>query len=446
MAESKKLGKAALALLAALLFSAVSVLACFSQADLYAVEVVLNKPNVTYDLSKLRVEQVEPGVYAYRSPVDSRLLVALSELELPPWSGKFLGVRVQVPLRTVLQQAYSCGVELATVTVLGPLEVELDAGEGEVSLDLGELYLKGPAVLLFEPALEVSAQKPLKLSASGVLELQGDRASYLVTTPCFAAYGGDCVRVAMVIPGFDEPMSAEPGAYRVKAVVSWVSSEKVSGKFLVRVKGVILDQAAAGWKTEERAFFGATISKAVDGLEVKVSFTRRSLTARVEGEGSLSRALEEVEKLVKALGLPCALEPSGTEEVKVVPAYDVSRDEMVAALKAELEWLSSTGVISGLSSGDVEAIAEAAQVGFAGWNSRLVWSDGWKPYSSVEGALLVRCVKAPPQLMSFEAFERIPYRAEEVEAPQLDSLLAYAGAAALAAALLLAVIFFLRRR
>ncbi|MEM2598005.1 MAG: hypothetical protein QXT50_05015, partial [Thermofilum sp.] len=133
MAESKKLGKAALALLAALLFSAVSVLACFSQADLYAVEVVLNKPNVTYDLSKLRVEQVEPGVYAYRSPVDSRLVVALSELELPPWSGKFLGVRVQVPLRTVLQQAYSCGVELATVTVLGPLEVELDAGEGEVS-------------------------------------------------------------------------------------------------------------------------------------------------------------------------------------------------------------------------------------------------------------------------------------------------------------------------
>lgn len=83
--------------------------------------------------------------------------------------------------------------------------------------------------------------------------------------------------------------------------------------------------------------------------------------------------------------------------------YDIGEEEVKKALEAELEWLIESGVVSGLSEEDLEAIVSAAELGCAGWNSKLVWSDGeWIPYELADGAMILRCVGVPPSL-SFPA-------------------------------------------
>lgn len=369
----KRAEGAVLISVAALLLVAAPVLACFSQADLCAVEVVLSKPGVSYDLSKLNVEQVEPGVYAYRSPADSRLLVLISEQRLRPESGeKFLAVRVQVPLRRVLVHKLGWQASCSEKLVYGPVELELNSGIGEASLDLGVLNLTEAAILMFKPVLEASGAS--KLSAGGVLELHGEKDSYRINTPCIAAFDKECVRIAVIIPGYDVPMEVEAGTYTVKAVVSWASSSSVKGEFRVHV-------------------------------------------------------------------LSCPPKPQEDIEETVAPAYNVSHDELAAVLRAELEWLTRAGVVSGLSSEDVEAITGAAHVGYAGWNSRLIWWDGgWRPYYEAGVAVLVRCVAAPPQVMNLEAVELIPYRAESGGTAVAQNLipLYVSAAVALTAALIVA--------
>lgn len=61
------------------------------------------------------------------------------------------------------------------------------------------------------------------------------------------------------------------------------------------------------------------------------------------------------------------------------------------ALRIELEWLSEQRILFGLDETDLTALAEQAKAGLAGWNSRLVYSQGkWVPYYDSEAPVLLR--------------------------------------------------------
>ena len=78
----------------------------------------------------------------------------------------------------------------------------------------------------------------------------------------------------------------------------------------------------------------------------------------------------------------------------------------------ELRWLRDIGVVKDLSDGDIVEIMDRAVLGYAGWNSRLVYSvkeGGWIPYAEVEGAVLIKklgcSVSFNPEIVPKEAPE-----------------------------------------
>ena len=87
------------AFVAILALSGALSLACYSPADAYAVEVVLNKPGVSYNLSKLAGVECVVAVsyfgsyaaYAYKSHYDDRLVVVVSKQGLKHANVQALG-------------------------------------------------------------------------------------------------------------------------------------------------------------------------------------------------------------------------------------------------------------------------------------------------------------------------------------------------------------------
>jgi hypothetical protein len=401
-------------LLLLLLYTLQVAAACLSPADTYAVEVVLSKPGVSYSLGRLlgalEVDYAGGRAYAYRSHYDERLVVLLSEQEL---AGKrYLGVRLQVPVAekavTVLRCRFSAG-GCSTRLPVGRV-VNITAGTGEATLDLGELRLS-TVFVLFKPVLRV-VEGGANFTVSGELTLEsvtgveppraGGRA-YRVPMPCLLERGEPCFRVLVLIPGYDAPLRVEEGVYRATLKLSWHSTG--SAKVVVEelellCKGEVLPQPLPrGWSLE-----GGVLAGNIGSARVSVYLENGTCEAVIPGSsGSLQKEVEEQLRRLLSPTDPAGLklECSSAVESRLEPAVEVGEEEVRAALRRELEWLVENGVVEGLNSGDVEAIIAAARLGYAGWNSRLVWHAGaWMPYSEVPGAALLRCSTGAPEVFS----------------------------------------------
>ncbi|MEM0376351.1 MAG: hypothetical protein QXI90_01040 [Thermofilum sp.] len=82
----------------ALLASIAAAQPCPEPEDLYAVEAVLSAPGARLDFRALKdAREVAPGVYAYRSGFDTRVVVLLYYSAAPPLGVSFPTVRFQVP-------------------------------------------------------------------------------------------------------------------------------------------------------------------------------------------------------------------------------------------------------------------------------------------------------------------------------------------------------------
>ncbi len=389
-----------------------ATLACVSQADFYAVEVVLNKPGVTYDLSKLvGTTQVyyEGQAYAYRSRYDDRLIVLVSEQQLAPDGEKHLSVRLQAPLKLGEVTLHYCALNVQCFDPGGLArgKVVLKAGSGSSTVALGTLKVESGCALQFKPVLvPQDLDGDANLTVSGVLLLSGP-SEYRVAMPCLLSIGEPCFRVLMLIPGYDAPTPIEPGEYSVALELSWKSSkDAVVHVSIEPMQGFPFydNVGKLGWSIE---FYqgGFTATKSVEDADIRVDASQATYAIMVTGNLS-QRVVEEVASLLSRLGLDKGLVEacnfSAYSETRPLPAFRVSDLTVRSALKAELEWLTEVGVVSNLEEADIEAIAQAAKLGYAGWNGRLVWDNGaWVPYSSVKGAVLVRCTAALPSF--FEA-------------------------------------------
>ena len=421
--HAKKICALAL-LLASLLYALQVVTACFSPADLYAVEVLLNKPGVSYSLDRLsgvlEVEYAGGKAYAYRSHYDERLVVLLSEQELA--GGRYLGVRLQVPVEEEVVTVFRCrlpGSGCSTRLPVGRV-VNITPGSGEATLEVGVISFKAPSFVVFKPVLRV-LEGGVNLTVSGVLTLEATPGGepprrgggvYHVAMPCLLAQGAPCYRVMVVIPGYDAPLRVEEGAYRATLKLSWIStgSARVSVEELeVRCEGEVLPQPLPrGWALEDGVLTGS-----VGSARVRVYL--ESGTCEVVVPGSAESLPGEVEEQLKSMLAPAglgsaALECSAAVDKRLKPSVSVGEEEVRAALRRELEWLVESGVVEGLSSSDIEAITAAARLGYAGWNRRLAWHMGaWKPYDEVPGAVLLRCTTGVAEVFSIEssAYEQL---------------------------------------
>ena len=455
----------AVALATALILSGFSVLACYSSADSYAVEVVLSKPGVKYDLSKLAgmegVASVEYfgsySAYAYRSRYDDRLVVVVSEQGLKYAS-------VETPANEPVTALVVKGLDVNPKQISDNVEkaraelgwsVETPPAPG--GKGIGFVFTKtidGVEVRVFlgvlEPAEEEGGGKGYTVKLGLLVraeEISDELASKikLEIESLLDKIGlpqlKELLKTALVkgsLPGTRKPPEQEKYlAVRIQiplklknVTTTTVHACSIGGRF--NVSDLRFEVAEnLGWSVwvkrvaENHYYVGFAMSKSLGYATLYVEGKGRDnelyLSLRVEGVSSLSDAvLGEFKKVFKAVGLgeglvsKCSFEKfEETRGSPLAPAYNIGEEDIRKALRAELKWLVENGVISGLSEDDVEDIVSAAKLGYAGWNSRLVWSEGrWVPYHSTEGAVVLRCVGAPPSFFMLE---------EEVNKPVVES-------------------------
>ena len=60
---------------------------------------------------------------------------------------------------------------------------------------------------------------------SGTIILTNDKGKvYKIPMPCFLDSGVGCVRIAVVIPGYDDYLYLPPGKYTLSLVLSWTNA------------------------------------------------------------------------------------------------------------------------------------------------------------------------------------------------------------------------------
>ncbi|MEM0309141.1 MAG: hypothetical protein QXO64_09385, partial [Thermofilaceae archaeon] len=171
---SGKTASAVLVLVTAVVLPLVA--ACFSPADVYAVEVVLNKPGVEYDLSRLtgarEIEYANGVGYAYRSHFDPRLIVVLSEQRVND-DAKHLAVRVQAPVAWREYRSLTCSIPPPCHSNLREsISLPVSPREGEAEVALGTLTLNSSCYLRFKPVLSAQTEGDASLIVSGSLLLK----------------------------------------------------------------------------------------------------------------------------------------------------------------------------------------------------------------------------------------------------------------------------------
>jgi len=107
--------------------------------------------------------------------------------------------------------------------------------------------------------------------------------------------------------------------------------------------------------------------------------------------------------------------------------YNVSEVEAKLVLQKEAERLLEMGVLRGVSREDIEAIVSCARLGYAGWDSRIVYEDGsWKPFNQ---ARLYRPLSActVPLTFNLEDVPVFPAGGESFPSPVIVVAVALAG-------------------
>ncbi len=98
------------------------------------------------------------------------------------------------------------------------IEVFPRVQKGEEIVNIGTLTL-GETVQV--KVIEAAAGGGLKIMAGGVLTLKGEKQTYEINMPCMADVDMGCARIQVIIPGYDVPMSIEPGTYSATLKISW---------------------------------------------------------------------------------------------------------------------------------------------------------------------------------------------------------------------------------
>lgn len=327
--------------------------ACFSPMDSLAVEVYLNRPRITYDLTPLQNAgnvSLLDGRIVYRSHYDGRVAVML-------WEEDGLHIRIEIPPK-------SFNSTYAHAELRAPLIIENET--------LEKLRKAGWAVenLTLE-------KKNIRIIISPLKERE-------CTSDRDCATGGCSGEVCTTREAAKEVVSV--CVYR-----PWYScfEETTCGCY----------NGVCTWKPNER-FEECLRGHGVDPEKV-IKLPEGEVYAAVYGKDKPSpEELEEIKAALMELGVCGNL--TFTSETVDAPSgvVDEYTFDFKAALREELQWLRENGVVS-ISDEDLEGIVKVAERGKAGHNSHIGWYEDkngtyrWIPYDESSNPSLVRCVSTP---------------------------------------------------
>lgn len=360
-------------LIVGLLFFLPLASACYNPMDSLAVEVYLNKPGLSYDLTSLMHAKnvlIEDERIVYRSHYDNRVAVILKEQD------GVLRVRIQIP-------AKSFNLTYAHVSFVTPLlisEKEVEEAK-KLGWNVNNLTFRKGHLLV-----QISTERGNECrgdfdcatgGCSGEVCTTRDKAGEIVT-PCIYAEWYDCLRLTQCgcVNGF------------------------------------------CTWKPNEE-FEECLREHNLDPSKVIKAPSAEIWIADYNKERPSEEDLEEIKKLLDVFGVSCALRNlTFKSEVTNSPVgvIDPYSFDFKQAFRVELEWLRDVGIIK-IESEDISAIIESAEMGKAGYNSHIGWykKEGkysWIAYDESDNPLLLRCVGQPFELKLPEG---------EIELPQTST-------------------------
>ena len=154
---------------------------------------------------------------------------------------------------------------------------------------------------------------------------------------------------------------------------------------------------ALGWSVERAetgSYIRALLTKSVDTTTITVNVVvyEGDVSINAVAEGFISVAESEIAELLnEVFKTNVTMTLREVQETRIALKPKVDEEVLKNALSYEIKWLIGIGVISGLTEDDVNSIVLVAKPGLAGWNNRIVYSNGvWRPYYETDGAVLLR--------------------------------------------------------
>jgi len=113
------------------------------------------------------------------------------------------------------------------------VNLRINSSEGSTSLkNVTWFYVPSPSKIKFKvETAEVSGN--FNLSLSGTALIKAPSRSYRIPMPCIFTLNATCFRIMSLIPGWDVPMSIEPGNYSLSFNFNWKGA---SGSGLLKLK------------------------------------------------------------------------------------------------------------------------------------------------------------------------------------------------------------------
>ena len=312
--------------------------------DPYATEVLLNRDDITHNLEFIKTADnvsVKDGIFLYRSHYDDQLGVTLEAVNHGNIL-KGLSIRLQIPLE-----------EKVMYTVRSKAKLE-----GASIDDPGVDFLK-------------SLGYDVHVVNMGVI----DEDDPPVDRP----------RPEPVLPRDEEPKPVDGIA------VDSVTIEPIDPEDTPVVEArIILTQSIL--LNRDEVILSILDYESEDGIAVEFILNIRN------SQSIGSQVKEDIRRIADSYGFDEGVMDQLEENAWVMEYIDLvepvginAREfDFHTAMKTELEWLRGNGVVAGLTDQDIADISAIAKPGMAGWNSRIVHSDGrWFPYYETADPILV---------------------------------------------------------
>jgi hypothetical protein len=343
-----------------ILFSILTVFAFASQAlslinlmDPYAAEVLLNRDGITYNLEFIKAADnvsARDGIFLYRSHYDDQLGVTMENIDHGNIL-KGLSVRLQIPLEEKVMYTVRSMAKLEGTSIDDPgVDFLKSLGYDVHVVNMGVIDQDDPPVdrPRPEPVLPRD-EEPKPVDGIAVDSAPIDA----VDTP-----------VVDTGPMWTQSILLSRDEVRL-TILDYESEDGIAAEFILNIGN---SQSIGGQVKED-------IRQIADlyGFD----------------EGVIDQLEENI---------------SVVEYIHLVEPVDINAKEFDfhKAMKTELEWLRGNGIVAGLTDQDIADISAIAKPGTAGWNARIVHSDGrWFPYYETADPILIETLEGggtPPTI------------------------------------------------
>jgi len=156
------------------------------------------------------------------------------------WRSKWVKVAVCALIATIIVGVTLYGLDrlIGTINIMGFVSirsnVEMNPSTLYLSLNINttmgsvifkniaKLYVRNSTRIIVKPSgLEESNPGNMSIQLSGTLFLESSNRNYTINMPCLYS-NTNCVRILILIPGYDEPLEIDSGVYNVSIKLNWI--------------------------------------------------------------------------------------------------------------------------------------------------------------------------------------------------------------------------------